>query len=53
VAAAEDQERLRIMEAGIRYGYKAGHHDTVEACYGDPDDIAADYAPEILEEMQS
>jgi hypothetical protein len=53
VAVAEDQERLRIMEAGIRYGYKAGHHDTVEACYGDPDDLAADYAPEILEEMQS
>jgi hypothetical protein len=53
VPVAEDQERLRIMEAGIRYGYKAGHHDTVEACYGDPDNIAADYAPEILEEMQS
>jgi hypothetical protein len=53
VPVAEDQERLRIMEAGIRYGYKAGHHDTVEACYGDPDNIAADYAPEILKEMQS
>ena len=46
-----DQERLRIMAAGIRYGYMAGHNDTVEACYGDPDAVAADYAPEILGEL--
>ena len=44
-------ERLRIMAAGIRYGYMAGHNDTVEASYGDPDEVAADYAPEILGEL--
>ena len=46
-----DRERLRIMAAGIRYGYTAGHEDTVEACYGEPDAVAADYAPEILGEL--
>ncbi len=46
-----DRERLRIMAAGIRYGYMAGHNDTVEGRYGDPDDVAADYAPEILGEL--
>ena len=48
---AGDQERLRIVTAGIRYGYIAGHNDSVEACYGDPDAVAADYAPEILGEL--
>jgi len=48
-----DQERLRIMEAGIRSGYMAGHNDTVEACYGDPDEFAADNAPEILGEVSA
>lgn len=47
------QDRLRIMYAGIRYGYIAGHNDTVEACYGDPDDVAAFYAPEILGELDA
>jgi hypothetical protein len=46
-----DRERLRIMEAGIRYGYVAGHDDTVEGRYGDPDELAADEAPEILGEV--
>ena len=46
-------ERLRIMVAGIRYGYMAGHDDTVESRYGDPDDVAADYAPEILGELDA
>ena len=44
-------ERLRIMTAGLRLGYMAGHNDTVEGTYADPDEFAADYAPEVLGEM--
>ena len=51
VGEVGDRERLRIVTAGIRYGYTAGHEDTVEACYGDPDEVAADHAPEILGEL--
>lgn len=43
----------QAIKAGIRFGYKAGHNDTVEACYGDPDGVADDYASEILEDLIS
>ena len=43
--------RLRIMAAGIRYGYMAGHDDTVKGRYGDPDEVAADAAPVVLGEL--
>ena len=49
--APGDAERLQIMAAGIRYGYLAGHEDTVDGHYADPDAVAADYAPEILKEL--
>ena len=48
-----DRERLRLVAAGIRYGYIAGHNDTVEAAWGDPDEFAADYAPEIFGELDA
>jgi hypothetical protein len=44
-------ERLRIMTAGLRLGYMAGHNDTVEGTYADPDEFAADYAPQVLGEL--
>ena len=44
-------ERLQIMTAGIRLGYMAGHNDSVEGGYADPGEFAADYAPEVLKEM--
>jgi hypothetical protein len=43
----------QAIKAGIRFGYEAGHNDTVEACYGDPDGVADDYASEILEDLLS
>jgi hypothetical protein len=41
----------QAIKAGIRFGYKAGHNDTVEACYGDPDQVSDDYASEILQDL--
>ena len=46
-------ERLGYLQAGIKYGYQAGHEDTVEACFGDPSSFAKEMAPEILEEIES
>ena len=34
--AVPTSERLTLLSAGIRFGYQAGHNDTVEACYGRP-----------------
>lgn len=44
---------IHLVEAGIRFGYMAGHNDTVEACYGDPASIAEDYAAETLRDALS
>jgi len=44
-------EGLRLLQAGIRSGYMAGHDATVEGRYGDPDEVAADLAPEVLREL--
>ena len=46
-------ERLRYLQAGIKYGYQAGHEDTVEACFGDSSSFAEKMAPEILAEIES
>jgi hypothetical protein len=46
-------DQLRLMAAGIRYGYQAGHEATVESCYGDPDEVAEEMAPEILSEISA
>ena len=43
---------INLVTAGIRFGYMAGHNDTVEACYGDPDSVAEDYAAEILSDVR-
>jgi hypothetical protein len=45
------RERLRIVMAGLGLGYMAGHNDTVESTYADPDEFAADYAPQVLGEL--
>jgi len=44
---------LAAIFAGIRYGYQAGHEATVESCYGDPDEVAEEMAPEILAELSA
>ena len=46
-------ERLHLLQAGIRSGYMAGHDATVEGRYGDPDEVAADLAPKILQELDA
>jgi hypothetical protein len=46
-------DRINLVKAGIRFGYMAGHNDTVEACYGDPDSAAEDYAAETLSDVLS
>jgi hypothetical protein len=43
-------ERAAILAAGVRSGYMRGHDDTVESCYGDPDEVAADMLPQLLQE---
>jgi hypothetical protein len=45
-------ERLRYLQAGIEYGYQAGHNATVEACFGDSSSFAEEMAPEILAEIE-
>lgn len=52
-APVPTSERLALLSAGIRFGYQAGHNDTVEACYGSPEGTAEDYAHELLEELIS
>jgi hypothetical protein len=44
-------ERLRIVKAGIRAGYNLGHHHTVESGWGDPDEVADDFAQETLDDI--
>jgi hypothetical protein len=44
-------ERLRIAKRGIVAGYNLGHHHTVEGCWGDPDEVADDYAEEALQDL--
>ena len=44
-------ERLRIVKHGICAGYNLGHHHTVEGGWGDPDEVAADYAEETLTDL--
>ena len=44
-------ERLRLVAAGIRCGYMAGHDATVEGRYGDPDEVAAECATQVLQEQ--
>jgi hypothetical protein len=51
VAPISHAERLRIMKRGITAGYNLGHHHTVEGGWGDPDEVAADYAQEMLEDL--
>ena len=43
-------ERSVLLAAGVRSGYMRGHEDTVEGCYGDPDEVAADLVPQLLSE---
>ena len=60
IAADRDQlaqteravDPINLVKAGIRFGYMAGHNDTVEACYGDPDSVAEDYAAEVLSDIR-
>ena len=60
IAADRDQraqtersvDPINLVKAGIRFGYMAGHNDTVEACYGDPDSVAEDYAAETLSDVR-
>jgi hypothetical protein len=49
--ALDDDERLRLVTAGICSGYIAGHEATVEGHYGDPEEVAADMAPVVLAEV--
>ena len=44
---------IKLVQAGIEFGYRAGHNDTVESCYGDPASTAEDYAAEILGDVLS
>jgi hypothetical protein len=48
--AVDADERLRLVTAGVRSGYTAGHDATVEGHYGDPEEVAADMAPVVLAE---
>ena len=43
--------RLRIAKAGIRAGYNLGHHHTVEGGWGDPDEVADDFAQDTLDNL--
>ena len=49
VAAERDRYRDRCI-AAARLGYMAGHDDTVESCYGDPDEVAKDLCLELDED---
>jgi len=44
-------ERLRLVAAGIRCGYMAGHDATVEGRYADPEEVAAECATQVLQEQ--
>jgi hypothetical protein len=44
-------ERLRIVKRGIAVGYNLGHHHTVESSWGDPCEVADDYAEEVLQDL--
>jgi hypothetical protein len=48
-----EDERLRLVTAGVCSGYIAGHEATVEGHYGDPDEVAAEMAPMVLAEVAS
>jgi hypothetical protein len=44
-------ERLRIVKRGIVAGYNLGHYHIVKGCWGDPDEVADDYAEEALHDL--
>jgi hypothetical protein len=50
-AALPAAERLRIVKRGIVAGYNLGHHHTCESSWGDPDEVADDYAEEVLQDL--
>jgi hypothetical protein len=51
VPVVDRTERQRIVKRGIVAGYNLGHHHTVEGCWGDPDEVADDYAEEALQDL--
>jgi hypothetical protein len=46
-------ERLRLVAAGIRSGYMAGHDATVDGHYGDPDEVASEMAEVVIDELDA
>jgi hypothetical protein len=44
-------EKLRIVKCGIAVGYNLGHNHTVEYIRSDPDQVADDYAEEVLQDL--
>jgi hypothetical protein len=51
--AVDEDERLRLVTAGISSGYIAGHEATVDGHYTDPDEVAAEMAPMVLTEVDA
>jgi hypothetical protein len=46
-------ERLRLVAAGIRFGYMAVHDATVDGHYGDPDEVASEMAEVVIDELDA
>jgi hypothetical protein len=41
-----------LLAIGAKSGYQRGHEDTVESCYGDPEEVAAELTEQLMKEAE-